>query len=44
MDFMRVLLLLLDWKGNNYDIRLVIDYWLIKMVYYKVVKIMIDIL
>ena len=42
MDFVTVLLISTDWKGNSYDSILVIVDWLTKMVYYKLVKVTID--
>lgn len=44
MDFIVSLPLLVDRKNNNYDTILVIINWLIKMVYYKVVKTTINVL
>ena len=42
MDFITSLLISTDWKRNNYDSIFVIVNWLIKMVYYKSVKVIID--
>ena len=42
IDFVMGLPILTDWKGNSYDSILVIVNRLIKMVYYKPVKIIID--
>ena len=42
MDFMTSLPLSINWKGDNYDLILVIVNWLTKMVYYKLVKVTID--
>ena len=44
MDFVTGPLLSIDWKYNSYDTMLVIIDWLIKIVYYKVVKNKIDVL
>ena len=43
MDFVTGLPVSTDWKGKNYDSILVIINMLTKMVYYKPVKIMIDV-
>ena len=42
MDFVIGLPLSADWKGNNYDLILVIVKQLTKMVHYKLVKVTID--
>ena len=42
MDFVTGLPLFSDWKGNNYNSILVIVNWLTKMVYYKLVKVIIN--
>ena len=42
MDFVTGLPILTDWKGDNYDLILVVVDWLTKMVYYKSVKVTID--
>ena len=42
MDFVTGLPLAADWKGNSYDLILVIVDRLTKMVYYKPVKVTID--
>ena len=42
MDFMTSLPISTNWKGDSYDSILVIIDWLIKMVYYELVKIIID--
>ena len=42
MDLATCLLMLNNWKKDNYDSILVIVDWLIKMVHYKPVKITID--
>ena len=42
MDFVTGLPILTNWKRDNYDSILVIVDWLIKIVYYKPVKITID--
>ena len=42
MDFVTGLSLLVDWKGNSYDLILVIVNRLIKIVYYKLVKVTIN--
>ena len=42
IDFVIGLLILTDWKGDNYDSILVIVDWLTKMVHYKPVKVTID--
>ena len=42
MDFVTSLLLSADWKGNNYDLILVIVERLTKMVPYKLVKVTIN--
>ena len=42
MNFIMGLLILTDWKRNNYNLILVIINWLTKMVYYKLVKVTID--
>ena len=34
--------ILTDWKGDSYDLILVIVDWLTKMVYYKLVKVIIN--
>ncbi len=39
MNFITDLLILANWKGNSYNLILVIVDWLMKMVYYKPVKI-----
>ena len=44
IDFVTSLPLSTDWKGDNYDLILVIVNHLTKIVYYEVVKITIDIL
>ncbi len=43
MDFVTSLLISADWKGNSYDSILVIVNRLTKMVYYKLVKVIIDV-
>ena len=43
IDLVTGLLILTNWKGNSYDLILVIDNWLIKIVYYKPVKVIINI-
>ena len=42
MDFVTGLLLSADWKGNNYDLILVIFDQLTKMMHYEPVKVTID--
>ena len=42
MDFVIGLQILTDWKKNNYDSIFVIVDWLIKIVYYKLVKVIIN--
>ena len=42
MDFVTGLPILTDWKGDNYDLILVIVNWLTKMVHYELVKVIID--
>ena len=42
MDFMTGVSIWIDWKGDKFDSILVIVDWLIKMVYYKPVKITIN--
>ena len=42
MDFITGLTILADWKGDNYDLILVIIDRLTKMIYYEPVKITID--
>ena len=42
MDFIMGLPILTDWKGDSYDLIFIIVNRLIKMVYYKSVKITID--
>ena len=42
MDFVIGLLISTDWKGDNHKSILVIVNWLMKMVYYKLVKVTID--
>ena len=42
MDFVTGLPLSADWKGNSYDLILVIVNQLTKMVYYEPVKVTID--
>ena len=42
IDFVMGLLILIDWKRDNYDLILVIINWLIKMVHYKLVKVIIN--
>ena len=42
IDFVNSLPILMDWKGDSYDSILVIDNWLMKMVYYEPVKVTID--
>ena len=42
MDFITSLLLSADWKGNSYNQILVIIDRLTKMIYYKLVKVIID--
>ena len=42
MDFVTDLMLSANWKGDNYDSILVIVNYLIKMVYYKPVKVSIN--
>ena len=44
MDFITVLLNSTNWKRESYDFILVIINWLIKMVYYKPVKVTMNIL
>lgn len=41
MNFVIGLLIYSDWKGENYDLIIVIIDWLTKMVYYILVKIII---
>ena len=43
MDFVTGIPILTDWKRDNYDSILVIVNWLTKMVYYKPVKVTIDV-
>ena len=43
IDFITNLLILTDWKGNSYDLIFVIINKLTKMIYYKLVKITINI-
>ena len=42
MYFVTGLLILTDWKGDSYNLILVIVDWLTKMVHYKSVKVTID--
>ncbi len=42
MDFVTELPIFTNWKGDIYDSILVIVDWLIKMVYYELVKVTID--
>ena len=42
MDFVTGLPLSSDWKGDSYDLVLVIVNWLTKMVHYKPVKVTIN--
>ena len=42
MDFVTGLPILTDWKGDSYDLILVIVNWLIKMIHYELVKVTID--
>ena len=42
MDFVTGLPILINWKRNSYNSILVIVDWLIKMAYYKLVKITLD--
>ena len=42
MDFVTGLLILANWKGDSYDLILVIVDRLIKMVYYKPIKVIIN--
>ncbi len=42
MNFVTDLLISANWKGNSYDLILVIVDWLSKMVHYQPVKVMID--
>lgn len=44
MDFVTSLFISTNWKENSYDSNLIIVDWLIKIVYYKLVKIIIDVL
>ena len=44
MDFIMGLPILTDWKKNYYDLIFVIINWLIKIVYYKLVKITMNVL
>ena len=43
MNFVTSLLISANWKGDSYNSTLVIVNRLIKMVYYEVVKVMIDV-
>ena len=43
MDFVTALLISTDWKSDNYDFILVMVDWLTKMVYYKSVKVTINV-
>lgn len=43
IDLMISLLLLMNWKVHSYEVILVIVYYVIKMIYYKPVKIILDI-
>ncbi len=43
MDFVTGLPISADWKGNSYNSILVIVDWLMKMVQYKLIKVMINI-
>ncbi len=42
MDFVIGLLISVNWKSDKYNLILVIVNWLMKMVYYKLVKVIID--
>lgn len=42
MDFFNALPVFINWKGKSYDLILVIIDQLIKMIYYKPVKVIID--
>lgn len=42
MNFITRLPILINWNDTNYDFDLVIVNWLIKMIYYKLIKIIID--
>lgn len=44
IDFVIDFLLLVDWKRNNYNAILVLVDWLVRIIYYKMVKTTIDIL
>ena len=44
IDFVTGLPILIDWKGDSYDSILVIINWLMKIVYYKPVKLTVNIL
>ena len=44
MDFVTALLILTNWKGDSYDLILVVVNLLIKMIHYKLVKVTIDVL
>lgn len=44
MNFVRGFIILSDWKGGSYDIIFIIIDHFMKMVYYKLVKTMIDII
>ena len=43
IDFVTCLAILTNWKEDNYDSNLVIIDWLTKIVYYKLVKVIINI-
>lgn len=43
MDFVTKLLISIDWNGETYDLILIIINWPTKIVYYKPVKITVDI-
>ena len=44
MDFVISFLILANWKSNSYNLILIIVDWLIKIVYYKLVKVIINVL
>ena len=43
MDFVTILPVSINWKGDSYDSILVIVDWLTKMVHYELVKIILDV-
>ena len=43
IDFVTGLPILTDWKGDSYDLILIIINWLTKMVHYKPVKVTLDV-